>query len=328
MKKKLFLVGLMALMVGIIVVSVSFAAPKYNLKLASVLPDSHPVQDALEFFAKKVAEKTDGSVKVTIFASGQLGQEKDYIEGAKFGTIELAKVSSGPLSQYAPRTQVMSLPFIWRDSAHQHSVLDGKIGETLMGDLEKSGFIGLAFFDAGFRSISNRIKPIRVPADLKGMKIRVMESKPLIDTINALGGSAVPMGQSDVYVALQQKVIDGWENNEPTVISFNMQEVSKYFSYTRHSSIPDVLIMSKTAYNKLPANIQQAIRAAAKESVPVYRKIWSNMIDDTVKQLKAKGMEFNEVETIKDFQKLAEPIYKQFEPVVGADLIKAIVDHK
>jgi TRAP-type C4-dicarboxylate transport system substrate-binding protein len=150
-----------------------------------------------------------------------------------------------------------------------------------------------------------------------------MQSKPLIDTINAFGATAVPMGQSEVYVGLQQKVIDGWENNEPTVLTFNMQEVCKYFSYTRHTSIPDILVMSKSVFDATPKNIQKAILDAAAKAVPYQRKIWAAYIDDAVKQLKAKGMVFNEVNNIGDFQALAKPIYKEFEPVVGADLIHA-----
>jgi TRAP-type C4-dicarboxylate transport system substrate-binding protein len=197
-----------------------------------------------------------------------------------------------------------------------------------MKDLEKNGFKGLAFFDAGFRNVTTQVGPVKVPADLKGLKIRVMKSKPLMDTINAFGATAVPMGQSEVYVALQQKVIDGWENNEPTALTFNMQEVAKYFSYTRHTSIPDILVMSKSVFDSTPNNIQKAIMDAAAATVPYQREIWASYINDAVKQLEAKGMIFNEVDNIQDFQVLAKPIYKEFESVVGADLIDAIVKHK
>lgn len=304
------------------------ATAKYNWKLASVLPDSHPVHKALIYFADQAGEKTKGEVKITVYPAGQLGQEKDYIEGVKVGAIEITKVSSAPLGQFAPSLQVVSLPFIWRNTQHQHAVLDGAIGTRLMKDLEKNGFKWLAFFDAGFRNVTTQVGPVKVPADLKGQKIRVMQSKPLIDTINAFGATAVPMGQSEVYVGLQQKVIDGWENNEPTVLTFNMQEVAKYFSYTRHTSIPDIMVMSKSVFDSTPKNIQKAILDAAAKTIPYQRKIWADYIDDAVKQLKAKGMIFNEVNNIKDFQALAKPIYKEFEPVVGADLIDAIVKHK
>jgi len=315
--------------VGVLVGSTGpvVAAP-YSWKLASVLPASHPVHQALVFFADKVKEKTKGEVVVTVFPAGQLGQEKDYIEGIKLGAMEMTKVSSAPLGQFSPSLQVVSLPFIWRNLEHQHSVLSGPIGTRLMNDLDKQGFKGLAFFDAGFRNVTTRDKPVKVPGDLKGLKIRVMQSKPLIDTINAFGATAVPMGQSEVYVALQQKVIDGWENNEPTVLTFNMQEVCKYFSYTRHTSIPDILVMNKQLFDSVPKSTQTAILEAAAQAIPYQRKVWGDYIDDAVKQLKAKGMEFNEVTNIADFQALAKPIYKEFEPTVGADLIEAILKQK
>ncbi len=330
MKKRISLIGCLMMIGSFMIFSATgFAATaKYNWKLASVLPDSHPVHKALIYFADQVGETTKGQVKITVYPAGQLGQEKDYIEGVKVGAIEITKVSSAPLGQYARSLQVVSLPFIWRNSAHQHAVLDGAIGTRLMKDLEKDGFKGLAFFDAGFRNVTTQVGPVKVPADLKGQKIRVMQSKPLIDTINAFGATAVPMGQSEVYVGLQQKVIDGWENNEPTVLTFNMQEVAKYFSYTRHTSIPDILVMSKSVFDSTPKNIQKAILDAAAKTIPYQRKIWAAYIDDAVRQLKAKGMVFNEVTDIRDFQTLAKPIYKEFEPVVGADLIDAIVRHK
>ena len=134
------------------------------------------------------------------------------------------------------------------------------------------------------------------------------------------------MGQGEVYVALQQKVIDGWENNEPTVLAFNMQEVCKYFSYTRHVSIPDIFIMSKQVFDSTPPAIQKAILDAAAEAVPVQRKIWDDYIEKAKSELKAKGMEFNEVDDIGAFQAKATPIYKQYEPIVGADLLQAILD--
>lgn len=330
MKKRRFMIGCL-LMIGLFLAfsATGFAATaKYNWKLASVLPDTHPVHKALTYFADEVGKASKGEVKITVYPAGQLGQEKDYIEGVKVGAIEITKVSSAPLGQFAPSLQVVSLPFIWRNGAHQHAVLDGAIGTRLMKDLEKNGFKGLAFFDAGFRNVTSQVGPVKVPADLKGQKIRVMQSKPLIDTINAFGATAVPMGQSEVYVGLQQKVIDGWENNEPTVLTFNMQEVCKYFSYTRHTSIPDILVMSKSVFDATPKNIQKAILDAAAKAVPYQRKIWAAYIDDAVKQLKAKGMVFNEVNNIGDFQALAKPIYKEFEPVVGADLIDAIVKQK
>lgn len=323
MKKRIFAAAIILMLVA----GLAGAAPKYNWKLASVLPDTHPVHQALIYFADELARKSNGDIKLTLFPAGQLGQEKDYIEAIKIGSLEFAKVSSGPVGQYAPTFQVISLPLIWKNLDHQHKVLQGPIGDRLMADLNKAGYKGLAFMDAGFRSITAS-KPIYTPADLKGLKIRVMQSKPLIDTVNALGGNAVPMGQSEVYSALQTKVIDGWENNEPTVLSFNMQEVAKYYSYTRHSSIPDFLMMSKKLFDGLPKNIQAIIEATAWEAMEKHNELWGKMIDKTIADLKAKGMVFNEVKDITEFQKSVGGVWKEFEPIVGKELIDAIVNAK
>ncbi len=302
------------------------AAKPVEWSLASVLPETHPVHQSLVFFAQKVAEKSGGAMKINVFGGGQLGQEKDYIEGVQLGTMDIVKVSSAPLGQFSPSLQVVSLPFIFRNAEHQKKVLSGEVGQSLMADLEKNGFKGLTFMDSGSRSVTTKGGPIRVPADLKGLKIRVMQSKPLIDTINAFGATAVPMGQSEVYVALQQGVIDGWENNEPTVVAFNMQEVCANYSYTRHVSIPDILVMNLKKFQSLPPALQNAVMQAAEETGPYHAKIWGDYVNKAVSELKAKGMTFNEVNDIRQFQAQVKPIYAQYESVVGAGLIDRILN--
>lgn len=304
------------------------AGPKYKWKLASVLTEIHPVHKTLVCFADRVKELTKGEAEISVFPAGQLGQEKDYIEGCKLGTIEITKISAAALGQFSDKLQVVSLPFIFRDEKHQHQVLDGKIGKILMADLEPKGFKGLAWFDAGFRNISLRDKPVRVPADLKGLKIRVMQSKTLIDTITAFGATAVPMGMGDVYTAIQTKVIDGWENNEPSVLSANMNEVCKFYSYTRHTFIPDIFIMSNNIYQTASPQVRKALTQAAAEATVMQRKIWAEDNDKTVKTLKARGMIFNEVNNIKDFQAIVRPVVKQYEKTVGAALLKQIINTK
>ncbi len=326
MFKKSFLILLILVILSSSIV-LSASAQEYTWSLASVLPETHPVHSALVYFAEQIAKETNNRVKINIYGGGQLGQEKDYIEGIQLGTIDITKVSSAPLGQFSESLQVVSLPFIFRDLEHQHAVMRGPIGQQLMKDLEKSNFKGLAFYDAGFRNISTKVRPIRVPADLKGLKIRVMESAPLIDTINAFGATAVPMGQSEVYVALQQNVIDGWENNEPTVLSFNMQEVCKYYSYTRHTSIPDILIMRKDLFDSVPADIQEGILRAAEKSIPYQNQKWADFVGEAKKQLAEKGMIFNEVDDITQFQEIVKPIYEKYGQTIGMDLINSFAEY-
>ncbi|HUZ17439.1 MAG TPA: TRAP transporter substrate-binding protein [Spirochaetia bacterium] len=301
-------------------------AKTYSWSLASVLPASHPVNKSLEYFAKLVSDGTNGNVTIKLYPGGQLGDEAAYIEGVKLGTIDMAKVSSGPLGQYDPQFQVLSLPYIFTSDQQQLNVLGGPVGAKLMAGLTKSGYKGLTFLDAGFRSFTTKVRPIETPADLKGLKIRVMPSQPLIDIVNALGGVAVPMGQAEVYTALQQGVIDGWENNIPTVLSFNMQEVCKYFSYDRHASIPDILIMNQKKFDALPADYQKVIMDAAAKTGVYQVKVWNDYVSAAQSELEKKGLIVNQVKDIKAFQAYAQPIYDKFAPIVGKDLINEILN--
>jgi tripartite ATP-independent transporter DctP family solute receptor len=306
----------------------SAPAKTYSWSLASVLPASHPVNKSLEYFAQLVSDGTNGHVKIKVYAGGQLGDESAYIEGVKLGTIDMAKVSSAPLGQFDPKLQVLSLPYIFSSEKQQQDVLNGPIGKQLMAGLSTHGYKGLTFLDAGFRSFTVKEHPINSPADLKGLKIRVMKSQPLIDVVNALGAVAVPMGQSEVYTALQQGVIDGWENNLPTVLAFNMQEVCKYFSYDRHASIPDILIMNQKKFDELPAEYQKAIMDASAKTAVYQVKIWDDYVNTAKQELVKKGLIINEVSDLKAFQKYAQPIYDKFAPTVGKDLIDAIINTK
>ncbi|HEX3045017.1 MAG TPA: TRAP transporter substrate-binding protein [Bacillota bacterium] len=309
------------------------AGAKYNWKLASVLPDSHPVNKALVYFAERVGILSKGQIKITVFANGQLGQESDYLQQCSIGSIEITKISASAASQYIPQLDATGMPFIWRNAEHQFKALDGKVGKMLNAFSEQKGFKMLSYMDAGFRSFTMRDKPVKTPADLKGMKVRTQQSKLMLDVVAAFGATAVPMGMSDVYTALQAKVIDGWENNEPTVLTYNMQEVCKYYSYTRHTSVPDVLIMNLKTFNSLPKNLQKTVMTAAGEATISQRQIWADMIGTTVDQLKAKGCIMNEVDDIKAFQAIVEPAIKSYVATskVSADLntlIKAIQETK
>jgi TRAP-type transport system periplasmic protein len=217
--------------------------------------------------------------------------------------------------------------------SHQHKALDGKVGKMLNAYSELKGFKMLSYMDAGFRNFTLRDKPVKTPADLKGLKVRTQQSKLMLDVVAAFGATAVPLGMSDVYSALSTKVIDGWENNEPTVLSSNMQEVCKYFSYTRHSSVPDVLMMNLKAFNSVSKADQKAIMQAAKEATASQRLIWADYMGTVVDQLKAKGLVINEVDDIKAFQAVVKPAVDKYvaDSKVKADLtvlIKAIQDTK
>jgi tripartite ATP-independent transporter DctP family solute receptor len=266
------------------------------LKVSSVLPPGHPTARALEFFEERVEALSRNRIEVKLFFSGQLGSAVETIELCRGGNIEIVHCSSTYLTHFCPLLKVLDMPFIFRDSAHQHAVLDGKTGAILKKELETLDLELLAFFHAGSRNIMTKQGPITSPDQLAGMKIRVMPSPLLLDSINAIGASAIPMSQSEVYSALQMGVLDGWENNPATALNFRMYETGCiYYAQTSHSSIPDLLLMSDRSFQRLPAELQEVVLRAATESQSKQREIWAAAETEAVTELEDAGMVFTEV---------------------------------
>lgn len=304
------------------------APEKVVMKLSSVLPEGHPTHEAMLFFADKVKEKTHGQIEIQVFPNSQLGEQRDALEGMKVGTLEMAMSATGPLAQFVPTIDVLNLPYLFKSLDHMHNVLDGEPGKKLAEDIEKSGFKFLFWMDSGSRNIINNKRPINKPEDLKGLKIRVMTSNLMVDTLNKMGAIATPMGQGEVYSALQQGVLDGWENNPPTLLTLKLYEVSKYFSWTRHFMIPDVVLMSKKVYDKLTPEQQQAIIEAAKEAQAKQRELWANYEEKAVEELKQKGIIFNEVPDITPFAEKVKPVWKTYTDKFGTQLVDMIQNTK
>ena len=296
---------------------------KYKIRLATGLPDTHPVAAAALLYAKKVKERSKGAIEVTVFNNGTLGQERDMIEGMKLGTIDMANVNAALMVSISPRWQVFSLPYIFQSEEHFNKVVNGPVGQDLFKDIEKGGLKGLAYQWSGFRSLTTKKGPINTPDDLKGLKIRTMASKTMVDAINEMGAIATPMDQGAVYNALQTGVIDGWENNPATVASFKMNEVCPYFSYTNHFAAPNLLIMSKKSWDKLPADMQKIVMDIAIESQKDESDLFHSDEKQVVERLKAAGMKFNEVDTKPFFEK-CKPLWKSVEEAVGKKVLDDI----
>lgn len=296
---------------------------KYKLKLATQLPDSHPVAAAALVYAQKVKERSNGQVEITVFNNGTLGQERDLLEGMKLGSVDMANCNDALMTSFAPRWQVFSLPYIFQSEQHMYKVVNGPIGQELFKDLEKNGVKGLAYQWSGFRSITTKKGPINTPEDLKGLKIRTMPSKTMVDAINAMGGIATPMDQGAVYNALQSGILDGWENNPATVASFKMNEVAPYFSYTNHFATPNILLISTKTWEKLPPDIQKILTDVAVESQKDESDLFHKDEQAVVEKLKAAGMKFNEVDT-KPFYERSKTVWKSVEDQVGKDIIDQI----
>lgn len=291
-------------------------------KLASVLPEDHPQHKAFLFFADKVKEYTNGALTIQVFANSQLGNEREYVEQLQIGQIEFAKTSAAVMGPFVPQFQVFDLPYIFSSRENLFKATDGEVGQTLLKLLEdKLQIKGLGFFDSGTRNIYNKVRPINTPDDLKGIKIRTMENPLMIQTFNSLGAAATPMASGEQYSALQQGVIDAAENSPIFVLSGKYYEVTKYLSMTEHFMTPDLPMVSIKWLSAQPKEIQDAVAKAGKEMVAQERVFWKDYEGTVMTEIKAKGMQINEVPNKQPWIEKVQPIHVANEGKIGKDLI-------
>ena len=236
--------------------------------------ESYPTVQALQFMDRVVREKTGDRHKIQVFHSRQLGEEKDTVEQTRVGAIDLNRVNVTPFGNLAPMTQVLILPFLFRSQEHLDRVLEGPIGDEILESFRPSGLIGLAFYPSGARSVYNDVRPIRTPADMQGLAIRVQQSEVMEDLMRALGAKPVTLSYGQVLAALQMKLIDGAENNWPSYVSTGHHSVARYIALTEHVMAPEVLLMSASSWDALSPQDQAIFRAAARESSRFMRARW------------------------------------------------------
>jgi len=295
-----------------------------TIKLGHGLDISHPVHKSMAYMADKVAEKSDGKLAIQIYPSQQLGTERELVELLQIGSVGITKVSASVLENFAPSYRVFSIPFIFRDDEHRFNVLEGDIGTEILDDGREFWFHGLCFYDAGSRSFYTKDKPIHTPEDLRGQKIRVMQSQTAINMVEALGGSATPIAFGELYTALQQGVVDGAENNPPSFYTSRHYEVSKYYTINEHSAVPDVLIISTHVWDNLTPEEQQIVKEAADESAEYQKELWKIASDEALQKVEAAGVEIIYPDKSL-FQEKVESLYEEYgaDPVLN-DLIVRI----
>jgi tripartite ATP-independent transporter DctP family solute receptor len=263
-----------------------------------------------------------------VFSGGKLGNEKDSIEQTKIGAIAMTRINVAPMNNICAPTMVPTMPFLFRSPEHMRKVLDGPIGDEILKSCEPQGFIALAFYDSGSRSIYSVKKQIKSLADVKGMKIRVQQSDLWVSLLEAMGANATPMPYGEVYTALKTGLVDAAENNYPSYDSSRHYEVAKFYAKTEHSMAPEMLLFSKKIWDTLSADDQKALRQAAKESVPYMRKLWDEREAKSLATVKAGGATITEVDKA-SFQAAMKPVYDKF--ITDAklkDLVKRIQDTK
>ena len=287
------------------------AAQATEFRSSDIHPDDYPTVLAVRHMSETLARSSGGKHSIKVFAKSALGNEKDTIEQTKLGALAMTRVNVAPMNNICPATMVPTMPFLFRSTEHMRKVLDGAIGEEILKDCEAQGFIGLAFYDSGARSIYSVKKPVKTLADAKGLKVRVQQSDLWVSLLEAMGANATPMPFGEVYTALKTGLVDAAENNYPSYESSRHFEVAKYYNKTEHSMAPEILLFSKKVWDGLSPDEQKQIRAAAKESVGTMRKLWDEREAKSLAVVKAAGAQIVEVDKA-SFQAAMKPVYDKF----------------
>ncbi|WP_346838675.1 TRAP transporter substrate-binding protein [Microbulbifer sp. SAOS-129_SWC] len=261
------------------------------LKLAHTLDQKHSVHRAMVFMDKRLRALSGNTMRIDIYPGGQLGSERELIELLQIGSLAMAKVSASPMEGFVPELKVFNLPYVFRDKKHFWDVLQSDVGRRLLLAGQKARLRGLGYFDAGSRSFYANDKPIRTPADLHGLKIRVQNSQTAIRMVNTLGGAATPVSWGELYTALQQGVVNGAENNPPSFYLSKHYEVSKYYTLDEHTYVPDMLLISTEVWKKLSAQQQKWLQRAADEAVVYQRKLWQESTRESLAAVEAAGVQ-------------------------------------
>jgi tripartite ATP-independent transporter DctP family solute receptor len=310
------------------IATVCVGAHATEFRATDIWGDDYPTVIAMRAMAADFGKLTNGKHSIKVFPNGALGAEKDAIEQTKIGAIAMTRVNIAPMNNICPTTVVPTMPFLFRSKEHLRAVLDGPVGEEILKSCEAQGFVGLAFYDSGARSLYTAKKPVKSMADVKGMKVRVQQSDLWVSLLEAMGANATPMPMGEVYTALKTGLVDAAENNVPSYESGRHFEAAKYYSKTEHSMAPEMLLFSKRVYDGLSPEDQKALRQAAKDSVPVQRKAWDEREAKSLAIVVAGGAQIIEVDKA-PFQAAMKPVYDKF--ITDAkmkDMVKKIQDTK
>lgn len=279
---------------------------------ADTHPDEYPTVQALHAIDRLLNERTNGEMRIRVYAGGQMGAEKDTLEITVFGGLDLNRVNLAPLNSIVPETIVLALPFLFRSIPHLRATLDGAIGRELLDAMSAQSLHGLCYYDSGARSFYNTKRPIRTPEDMSGMKIRVQNSDIYVSMVSALGANPTPIPYGEVYQALVQGVVDGAENNWPSYESARHFEVAKNYSLTRHVMAPEVLVASKRRWDRMSVEEQDYLQAASSDSVPIMREIWDARVTAARERLIASGVQVVEDVDGPAFAERMLPVWDKF----------------
>ncbi|MEE1674586.1 TRAP transporter substrate-binding protein [Agarivorans aestuarii] len=272
----------------------------------------YPNTVGMDKFAELVEQKSNGDFSIKMYHAGVLGNQPDAIEQVRIGGLEIGNFSLGPIGPIVKEANVLSLPFVFEDVAHMHKAMDGEVGDKINAAMEQKGLISLAWYDAGARSFYNSKKPITQPADVAGMKVRVMNNDLYSGMVSALGGNPSPIAYAEVYQSLKTGVVDGAENGWPEYESMGHFEVAGYYSLSQHLIIPQCLCVNASAFRKLPEAQQQMLKEAAQESAQVQRDLWAEREAFSRDKVVKAGVKLNEISEKEPFQVAMQPVYDKY----------------
>jgi tripartite ATP-independent transporter DctP family solute receptor len=288
------------------------------LKLGHGLDPSHPVHKAMMFMAERLKEKSSGMIDLQVYPGGVLGNETESIELLQRGSMDMTKVSTASMEGFVRKMGVFSLPYIFKDEDHYWRVLESPLGEELLQAGEALGLRGLCYYDSGSRNFYTYQKPVQHPDDLNGMKIRVLSSPRLIELVESLGAFPTSVPWGELYTALQQKMVDGAENNPPSFYTSRHFEVCKFFTFNEHTRIPDIILIAAAVWDSLTPQQQQWIQEAADESKEFQRELWKEFTEESVEKSKEHGVKFFYPD-LEPFKKEVQPVIDKYskDPVIG-----------
>jgi tripartite ATP-independent transporter DctP family solute receptor len=307
---KKFVCIALAAVLGIVLSAGSVMAASVVYQLSDNQPGDYPTTIGDNKFAELVKERTGGRIQIDVYHSAQLFDEKSAIEQIQLGGLAFCRVNAQPLSDFTPALGVLSLPYIFRDEDHLWKVLNGPVGQELLDEMEADAMIGLVYYDSGSRSFYNSKREVKSPEDMKGLKIRVQESKLMMGLVSALGASPTPMSYGEVFTGLQSGTIEGAENNWPSYYSTSHYEVARYFTLDHHTRTPEVLCMSKAVWDTLSDEDQKIIKEAAVESQAIQRSSWKEYEAKSIDAIRNGGKNtITEVADVVEWQKAVESVY-------------------
>lgn len=305
--KALLSASLLSLALGLSVSAQATEWKGWNIHKAG-----YPNTLGMDKFAELVEQKSNGDFSIKMYHAGVLGNQPDAIEQVRIGGLEIGNFSLGPIGPIVKEANVLSLPFVFDDVAHMHKAMDGAVGDQINAAMEKKGLISLAWYDAGARSFYNSKKPITQPADITGMKVRVMNNDLYSGMVSALGGNPSPIAYAEVYQSLKTGVVDGAENGWPEYESMGHFEVAGYYSLSQHLIIPQCLCVNASAFRRLPEAQQQMLIEAAQESAQVQRDLWAQREAFSRDKVVKAGVKLNEISEKEPFQLAMQPVYDKY----------------